>query len=39
MPQCRKARGWYDSPAYRQLVPVRQMAATSTLFIAEARPR
>jgi uncharacterized protein (DUF1330 family) len=32
-----KARGWYDSPAYQQLVPIRQKTATSTLFIAEGR--
>ena len=34
-----KARGWYDSPAYQQLVPIRQKTATSTLFIAEGAPR
>jgi uncharacterized protein (DUF1330 family) len=34
-----KARGWYDSSAYQQLVPIRQKTATSTLFIAEGRPR
>ena len=34
-----RARGWYDSPAYQQLVPIRQKTATSTLFIAEGRPR
>ena len=34
-----KARGWYDSPDYQRLVPVRQNTATSTLFIAEGRPR
>ena len=34
-----KARGWYDSPAYQQLVPIRQKTATSTLFIAEGRPK
>ena len=33
-----KARGWYDSPAYQQLVPIRKKTATSTLFIAEGRP-
>jgi uncharacterized protein (DUF1330 family) len=33
-----KARGWYDSPAYQELVPVRQKAATTNLFIAEGRP-
>lgn len=34
-----KARAWYDSPSYQQLVPIRQKTATSTLFIAEGRPR
>jgi uncharacterized protein (DUF1330 family) len=34
-----KARGWYDSPAYQQLVPIRQKAATSNLFIAEGLRR
>jgi uncharacterized protein (DUF1330 family) len=33
-----KARGWYDSPVYQQLVPIRQKTARSTLFIAEGRP-
>jgi uncharacterized protein (DUF1330 family) len=34
-----KARGWYESAAYQELVPVRQKTATSTLFIAEGRPK
>jgi uncharacterized protein (DUF1330 family) len=34
-----QARGWYDSPTYQQLVPIRQKTATSTLFIAEGVPR
>jgi len=34
-----KARHWYNSPAYQELVPVRQKTATSTLFIAEGRPK
>jgi len=34
-----KARRWYDSPDYQQLVPIRQKTATSTLFIAEGRPK
>jgi uncharacterized protein (DUF1330 family) len=34
-----KARGWYDSPAYQQLVPIRQKTSKSTLFIAEGIPR
>jgi uncharacterized protein (DUF1330 family) len=33
-----KAHGWYDSPAYQQLVSIRQKTARSTLFIAEGRP-
>ncbi len=32
-----KARAWYDSPAYQELVPVRQRASKTTLFIAEGR--
>src|SRR6266849_10398154 len=27
-----KARAWYDSPAYQELVPVRQKASKTTLF-------
>jgi uncharacterized protein (DUF1330 family) len=34
-----KARDWYKSSAYQQLVPIRQKMAISTLFIAEGRPR
>jgi uncharacterized protein (DUF1330 family) len=34
-----KARGWYDSPAYQQLVPIRQKTSKSTLFIAEGVSR
>jgi uncharacterized protein (DUF1330 family) len=34
-----KARGWYGSPAYQPLLAIRQKTATSTLFIAEGRPR
>jgi len=34
-----KARGWYDSSAYQQLVPIRKRTATSTLFVAEGVPR
>ena len=33
------ARGWYGSPAYQQLVPIRQKTSKSTLFIAEGIPR
>jgi uncharacterized protein (DUF1330 family) len=28
-----KARGWYDSPAYQQVVPIGLKTATSILFI------
>lgn len=34
-----RARAWYDSPAYQQLVPIRQKTATSALFIAEGLPK
>ena len=34
-----KARGWYDSPAYQQLVPIRQKTSKSMLFIAEGVSR
>jgi uncharacterized protein (DUF1330 family) len=34
-----KARGWYDSPTYQQLVAIRRKMATSTLFIAEGITR
>jgi uncharacterized protein (DUF1330 family) len=30
-----KARAWYDSPAYQELVAVRKKASTGKLFIAE----
>jgi uncharacterized protein (DUF1330 family) len=33
-----KARAWYDSPAYQELVPIRQKASKATLFIAEGVP-
>jgi uncharacterized protein (DUF1330 family) len=34
-----KAQAWYQSPAYQALASVRQNAATSSLFIAEGRPK
>ena len=34
-----KARSWYDSPVYQELVPIRQKTSKSTLFIAEGRPK
>ena len=30
-----KARGWYDSPAYEAIKPIRQNSAKSRVFIAE----
>jgi uncharacterized protein (DUF1330 family) len=30
-----KARGWYGSPAYAAIRPIRQRAANSRLFIVE----
>jgi uncharacterized protein (DUF1330 family) len=30
-----KARGWYDSPAYAAIRPIRQSAAKSRIFIVE----
>jgi len=33
-----KAREWYDSPAYRTILPIRQGAATSRLYIVEGLP-
>lgn len=30
-----KARGWYDSPAYAAIRPIRERAANSRLFITE----
>ena len=30
-----KARGWYDSPAYEAIKPIRQSSAKSRIFIAE----
>ena len=30
-----KARGWYDSPAYAAIKPIRQSSAKSRLFFAE----
>jgi uncharacterized protein (DUF1330 family) len=30
-----KARAWYDSPAYRKLMPIRHRTATSRVYIVE----
>jgi uncharacterized protein (DUF1330 family) len=34
-----KARSWYESPIYEPLLALRKKTATSTLFIAEGRPK
>jgi len=34
----KKARGWYDSPAYSAIRPIRQNATESRLFIVEGVP-
>jgi uncharacterized protein (DUF1330 family) len=34
-----KAQAWYDSPAYRELRPIRHKAATSRVFIVEGTPK
>jgi len=33
-----KAQAWYDSPAYRELRPIRHRSATSRVFILEGPP-
>ena len=32
------ARAWYDSPAYQAILPIRQSAATSRVFLVEGLP-
>ena len=34
-----KARGWYESPAYQALIPVRQKAAQSRALLVEGIPQ
>jgi uncharacterized protein (DUF1330 family) len=34
-----KATDWYNSPEYKPLLEVRKRTATTTLFIAEGRPK
>lgn len=34
-PSKEKAQGWYDSPAYRTLMPIRHKSATSRVYIVE----
>ncbi len=33
------AEAWYGSPAYTEIIPLRQRAANSRLFIVEGEPR
>jgi len=33
-----KAKAWYDSPAYREIRPIRHGAAKSRVFIVEGTP-
>ena len=33
------AERWYDSPSYREIIPLRQRAANTRLFIVEGEPR
>jgi uncharacterized protein (DUF1330 family) len=33
------AEAWYNSPAYQEIIPLRQRAANSRLFIVEGEPR
>ena len=35
----KNASDWYHSPEYQQLVPIRQKASKSTLFISEGMPK
>ena len=34
-PSMDQAQAWYDSPAYRSILPIRQKSATSRVFIME----
>lgn len=34
-PSFEKAKAWYDSEAYREIVPIRQAASEGSLFIVE----
>lgn len=33
------AESWYSSPAYAEIIPLRQRSANSRLFIVEGEPR
>ena len=34
-PSMDQAQAWYDSPAYRSILPIRHKSATSRVFIME----
>lgn len=38
-PSLADAEAWYGSPAYAEILPLRQRAANSRLFIVEGEPR
>ena len=38
-PSLADAEGWYHSAAYAEIIPLRQRAANSRLFIVEGEPR
>ncbi|HVB17660.1 MAG TPA: DUF1330 domain-containing protein [Stellaceae bacterium] len=38
-PSLADAEAWYNSPAYKEIIPLRQRAANSRLFIVEGEPR
>jgi uncharacterized protein (DUF1330 family) len=38
-PSLADAEAWYGSPAYREIIPLRQRAANTRLFLVEGEPR
>ena len=38
-PSLADAEAWYNSPAYKDVLPLRQRAANSRVFIVEGEPR
>jgi uncharacterized protein (DUF1330 family) len=38
-PSLADAEGWYGSPAYAEIIPLRQRAANTRLLIVEGEPR
>ena len=38
-PSLAEAEAWYHSPAYKEVLPLRQRAANSRVFIVEGEPR